>query len=180
MKKFAGLFTAITILTSTALSQTRDLTGRIIEQNGEPVPFATVNIKDTKNSVAANSDGAFYIKGKTGDILVITAVNFEPKEFTVSAESYSNFVLTRTSNALPDVAVTTAFGIKREQRITPYSTQVITSDAINIIPQTNLNDALVGKIAGVQFRSQSEAKLNSQTFARVRGGLLLSGDAAPI
>src|SRR6476660_538154 len=121
MKKFAVLFTAITILTSTALSQTRDLTGRITEQNGQPVAFATVYIKGTKNSVAANNDGAFYIKGKTGDILVITAVNFGPKEFTVSAESDFSCVLTRTSNVLPDVAVTTAFGIKREQRITPYS-----------------------------------------------------------
>jgi len=179
MRKFAIIIALAMIIQSPALSQIRNLTGKIVEQNGEPVAFATVNIKGTKNSVAANNDGAFYIKGKTGDILVITAVNFESKEFTVSAESYFNFVLTRLSNALPDVAVTTAFGIKREQRITPYSTQIITSDVVNIIPQTNLNDALAGKIAGVQFRAQSGAKLNSQTFARVRGGLLLSGDAGP-
>ncbi|HEY6977785.1 MAG TPA: TonB-dependent receptor plug domain-containing protein, partial [Chitinophagaceae bacterium] len=179
MRKFATIIALAMIIQSPALPQLRNLTGRIIEQNGEPVAFATINIKGTKNSVAANNDGVFYIKGKTGDTLVVTAVNFETKEITINAQSYFSCVLTRTSNALPNVAVTTAFGIKREQRTAPYSAQVITSDEINIIPQTNLNDALVGKIAGVQFRTQSGAKLNSQTFARVRGGLLLSGDAAP-
>jgi TonB-linked SusC/RagA family outer membrane protein len=57
---------------------------------------------------------------------------------------------------------------------------VIKSDQINIIPQTNINDALAGKIAGVQFRSQSGTKLDNQSFARIRGGLLLGGDAGPI
>src|SRR3954453_5566176 len=100
MRRFASLIAVTIFVVSTALPQVRNLTGRIIEQNGEPVAFATVNIKGTKNSIAANNDGVFYIKAAIGDTLVVTAVNFESKEFKVSAESYLNFVLSRTSNVL--------------------------------------------------------------------------------
>ena len=179
MKKSPCLFITAILIHSYIFSQAQTFTGRIIEQDGKPVPFATVKINGSGNSVIADEQGIFNIKAKTNDTLIISAVNFQMHRFVVGAATNFYITLVRTENALTPVTVTTAFGIKKERRTTPYSVQVITSDEINIIPQTNLNDALVGKIAGVQFRTQSGAKLNSQTFARVRGGLLLSGDAAP-
>lgn len=153
--------------------------GRIIEENGQPVPFATVSVKNVNSSVLANEQGVFIIKAKATDTLIISAINLQTKQIVAAEVTNANITLVRYANVLNPVMVTTAFDLKKEQRTAPYSAQLITSDVINIIPQTNLNDALVGKIAGVQFRTQSGAKLNSQTFARVRGGLLLSGDAAP-
>jgi TonB-dependent SusC/RagA subfamily outer membrane receptor len=50
---------------------------------------------------------------------------------------------------------------------------------LNVIRQPNLNNALAGKVAGVQFRGQSSAKLNDQGFLRIRGGgSLTDGDGA--
>jgi len=179
MKLIVSLILITTASHLTALSQILSFRGRAIEENGMPVPFATISVKGLKNSIVANDQGAFIIKAKANDTLIISAINFQIKEIIAGSIANSNITLLRNANALNPVMVTIAFDIKKEQRTTPYSAQVITSDVINIIPQTNLNDALVGKVAGIQFRTQSGAKLNSQTFARVRGGLLLSGDAAP-
>ena len=90
------------------------------------------------------------------------------------------FRVKRSGQALSEVVVSTAFGIKRSERTTPFSAQVVKTEALNLIPQTNLADALAGKVAGVQFRTQSPSKLNSQSFARIRGGLNVSGDVSPI
>ena len=121
----------------------------------------------------------FVIKTAMGTSLVISSVGYANKEVSVNSETVT-ISMVRTQETISEVVVTTAFNIKKDQRTTPFSAQVIKADALNIIPQSNLNDALAGKVAGVQFRSQSGAKLNSQSFARIRGGLLLSGDAGAI
>lgn len=179
MRKIVSL--AVFLLSALfAVAQTHGVNGKVTDQNGEPVPFATISVKGTRVAVAATADGSFRLNASNSDVLIVSAVNFQTKEVTVGAENNITIALVRTSQNLTEVVVTTAFNVKKDVRTTPYSAQVIKADALNIIPQTNLNDALAGKVAGVQFRSQSGTKLNSQAFARIRGGLLLSGDAGPL
>lgn len=70
---------------------------------------------------------------------------------------------------LKEVVVTSAFGIKRTARSVSSNVQNLTGDQVNTIRQTNVNDALAGKIAGAQVRSQSLAKLGAETTIRLRG-----------
>ncbi|MEP6847098.1 MAG: carboxypeptidase-like regulatory domain-containing protein, partial [Panacibacter sp.] len=168
MSKYICLI-LLSVFCLSAFSQKNLISGKIAESNGEPVPFATVKIKSSKTETLANDLGDFYIKANSGDTLIISAINFKQQEILLAEILLLNVVLIRNENSLPAVIVSTAFDIKKEQRTAPYAAQVIPSEVINLIPQTNLNDALAGKIAGVQFRSQSGAKLNSQAFARVRG-----------
>jgi outer membrane receptor protein involved in Fe transport len=178
MGKSACVLILTIVIYFSAYTQRIKYTGKITEQNGQPVPFATILIRDSNTSAIANSDGIFTLQASEKNILVVSAVNFEAHKITLTLQQNLNIVLTREIKILPEV-ITTAFGIKREQATTPYSAQVMPLDVINIIPQTNLNDALAGKIAGAQSRSQSGVKLNSQTFIRIRGGLSLGGDAGP-
>lgn len=154
--------------------------GKITEPDGKPVSFAGITIKGKQQSVIAKADGSFIIKAGSADTLVISAVNFATTAYHIQTGANALYVLTPLPNRLPDVVVASAFDTRQKQQNTTYNTQVITDEVLNIIPQLNLNDALAGKIAGVQTRSQSGAKLNSQGFLRVRGGLLLGGDAAPL
>lgn len=179
MRKIVSFLFLLLLSASVALAQSRSITGKVVDENGNPVPFASVKVKDGKSGVSADANGVFVIKAALGSNLVISSVGYASKEVTVNAETVT-IPMVRTQETISEVVVTTAFNIKKDQRTTPYSAQVIKSDALNIIPQSNLNDALAGKVAGVQFRSQSGAKLNSQSFARIRGGLLLSGDAGAI
>jgi TonB-dependent SusC/RagA subfamily outer membrane receptor len=75
--------------------------------------------------------------------------------------------------------VVTSLGINREKRSTTYSTQFIRGDELNFIPHTNIVDALAGKVAGVQVRSQSDALLNQTDQLRIRGGISLN-DVEPL
>ncbi|QEC66972.1 SusC/RagA family TonB-linked outer membrane protein [Panacibacter ginsenosidivorans] len=180
MRKIVSFLLLLLLSTSIAIAQTRNITGKVTDENGSPIPFVSVKVKDGKTGVSADANGVFIIKASMGSTLVISSVGYTEKEVTVNAESISVTLARDTKSTISEVVVTTAFNIKKDQRTTPFSTQVIKSDALTIIPQSNLNDALAGKIAGVQFRSQSGAKLNSQSFARIRGGLLLSGDVGAI
>lgn len=179
MRKIVSFFILLLLSSTIALAQTRSITGKVIDESGNPVPFASVKVKDGKTGVSSDANGTFTIKTSFGSVLVFSSVGFANKEVTINSESVT-VSLTRSQETISEVVVTTAFNIKKDQRTTPFSTQVIKSETLNLIPQSNLNDALAGKVAGVQFRSQSGAKLNSQSFARIRGGLSLSGDVGAI
>jgi len=181
MRKFLSLLGAILLCTTLAFAQQKAVSGRVTDESGNPIPFASITLKGKKSGVTADADGNYIINNvKPGDILVISALGRSPKEVSVGAGNMPLVALDRSANAnLQEVVVTGAFGVKKSQRTTAYSSQVINADNLNIVRQTNVNNALAGKVAGVQSKSQSGAKLNSETFLRIRGGLLL-GDMPPI
>jgi TonB-linked SusC/RagA family outer membrane protein len=179
MRKKIPLFIALLTWSVVVLSQVRSFTGKITDEKGDPVPFASIKVKAGNAAVVADANGEFTIRVSPKTVLEISSLGFAPKEITAEGSS-RQVQLAKSATTISEVVVTGAFGIKRSQRNTAFSSQVITSENLNITPQTNLADALSGKIAGVQFRSQSGAKLNSQTAARIRGGLALGGDLAPL
>lgn len=181
MRKIASLFVTAILCSVLVFAQNRNISGTVTDASGKAIPFASVTVKGTKNGVTADADGKFTIKGvASGTVLVISSVGFDDREITVGTSDNLSISMTPTAGSnLTEVVVSSAFGIKKSQRVTPYSSQVIKSDQLNIIPQTNVVEGLAGKVAGVQVRAQSNAKLNDADFLRIRGGLSL-GDVGPI
>ena len=176
MKKIVSLFTVLLLgLSLVATAQTHPVTGTVTDAKGAPVPFSSVIIKGTKQGVTADADGRFLIKAKTGDILEVMAQGLFKKEVPVTNASSVAVILDRNEKeTLEEVVVTTAFEIKKSSRTTPYSAQTISADNLNLIRQPNLNNALAGKIAGVQFRGQSPVALDRDAVLRIRGGSTLN------
>lgn len=175
MRKIASLLSVLMLLCTLALGQTRTVTGVVRDDKGDPIPFATIQEVGTNNATQADQNGRFTISVSENAQLSISSTGFTARTFPASGD-LSNISLVRAEGQLQEVVVTTAFGVTRSQRVTPYSAQVIDRGQLGIIPQTNLNNALAGKIAGVQFRGQSPMKLNTQGSLRLRGGLALGGD----
>src|SRR6478735_8769061 len=77
-----------------ALSQNRQVTGIVKNQNGDPVPSASVFQKGTKNGTAADESGNFKIN-VTGNnpVLVISSVGFNSFELRIGNENSYNVVL---------------------------------------------------------------------------------------
>ena len=177
MRKIVPMLALLLFFGATVNAQTVAVQGKVSDVSG-PVANATIQEKGTKNIVKADANGVFNIRVKQGATLTISAIGHDNTEVTASS-TYMNVDLKARADELQEVMVTTAFNVKKSQRTTPFSSQVIKSDQLNVIRQPNLNNALAGKVAGVQFRGQSAAKLNDQGFLRIRGGGSLN-DVAPI
>lgn len=145
------------------------ITGKITDANGSPVSFGTVKIKGTHSGVSADANGTYSLKLRKGDVLQISAAGFSETEFRVGDALILSTVLEKSTSELTEVVVTSAFGIKRSVRSTSSNVQNLTGDQINTIRQTNVNNALAGKVAGAQVGSQSVAKLGAETTIRLRG-----------
>lgn len=177
MRKSLTLLAASLLFSIATFAQTVLVQGQVTDDRG-PVPNATVQEKGTKNITRADELGKFSFKVKQGAIVVVTAVGHTPFEFAATT-GFQNVKIATVAGELEEVFVTSAFGVKKSQRTTPFSSQVINTEQLNVIRQPNLNNALAGKVAGVQFRGQSSAKLNDQGFLRIRGGgSLTDGDGA--
>ena len=129
MKKSAllGWMVLLFSVPSVLFAQTKTITGNVTNGNGEPVPLATVQQKGTKNAVTSNDQGGFSITvtGKN-PVLVITSVNYQQQQITVSNESNFNIVLTQSADQLSEVVVT-ALGITRQKKSLGYSAQSVDS-----------------------------------------------------
>ena len=181
MKKMSSLFVLLLCICNMASAQTRPVTGTVTDKKGQAIPFASIIVKGTRTGVTADAEGRFIIKAKAGDVLEIESQGQIKKEISVTSDNSVTVVMDRNEKeTLAEVVVTTAFEIKKSARTTPYSAQTISSDNLNLIRQPNLNNALAGKVAGVQFRGQSPIALDRDALLRIRGGSTLSGDAGPI
>lgn len=179
MRRFLSLFTMLMLCGVLAFAQTRVVSGKVTDTDGNPVAFATINIKGSSVGLSADANGAFSIKAKSGDILVISGTGFKAVEMPVGTLTVINAVLEKTATELKEVVVTGAFGTKRAARSTASNVQNVSGDQLNTVRQNNLNNALAGKVAGAQVRSQSAAKLGVETQVRLRGenGLTSGGGA---
>jgi len=172
MRKSVGLACILLLTAVVSWAQTK-ISGTVRDQNGDPVPFATVKVKDSKVSVAADVNANFTIPAKSGDVLVISAVGIDPSEITVGAESVITATVNRTSGTITDVVVTTALGIKRSKNELPYAAQQVTGADISGNRGSNFISSLSGKASGVEVRQNNT--MGGSTNIVLRGAKSLTG-----
>jgi carboxypeptidase-like protein len=92
---------------------TKDISikGKVIDENNQPVPFATITEKGKKNAVAANADGYFSIvieKNNSEVTLTVSAVGLETTDQEINfSQDSTMIVMMRMNNVLAgDVVVT--------------------------------------------------------------------------
>jgi TonB-linked SusC/RagA family outer membrane protein len=180
MRKSICFLTGILILHAIAFSQNKqELSGKITDASGIPVPFLTVNIKGTKRSVVANENGSFSINAKPGDILVITGVDLKTKEVEVTGSSEINIQVERINQNLSEVIVTTALGLKKESRTLGYSTATLNSEVVNLSKPLNPMVSLIGQVSGAQVSIINNG-VDPQVRVQLRGERHLFDDNQPL
>src|SRR5687767_5206886 len=127
MRKILSLLVALT-LSVMAFAQNRQISGRIIDDKGDPIPFASIKIKKTKIGTTADEAGNFKLEVPQNAILEISAAGAENRDIpTAGAGDVFNISLTRTSNELQTVVVTTSLGIKRQAKELGYAAATVTA-----------------------------------------------------
>lgn len=126
------------------------VSGRILDENGEPLPGVNVRIKDTHSGVVTNVDGTFSIP-VTGEhpILVFSFIGMQNQEIRISRETQNPLIIEMRSDiAMMDEVIVTGYqNIKRENATGSY--QLITSQDMDSRYTTDIVSNLEGKIPGL-------------------------------
>lgn len=172
MRKILALVALLVLYSVLGMGQTKTITGKVTDDLGNPVPFATVKIKGTTRGVAADAQGNFTMQAQPNDVLVVSAVSFGDIELTVGTDSNVQAVLKGQDN-LSEVVVT-ALGIRRQKNTLPYAAQQISGEDISKVRTGNAASALSGKISGLQIIQGNG--IGGSTNIVIRGAKSLTGN----
>ncbi|RTL59941.1 MAG: SusC/RagA family TonB-linked outer membrane protein [Sphingobacteriales bacterium] len=176
MRKFLTVLTVL-LFSCVVYAQNRTISGKVTDDGGTPVSFASIKIKGSKKGVAADANGFFSIPvEKTGDItLVVSAQGFDEREVAVGSDNVVNVTLKRAANQLQEVVVTTALNVKRQPKSIGYAAANVTPAQITSSKAFNLGQALTNKVSGLTVYNTSAA-VNAAPRIVLRGLRSITGD----
>jgi TonB-linked SusC/RagA family outer membrane protein len=142
------------------------VTGVVSDDQGLPLPGATVLEQGTTNGVSTDFDGNFSIEVAEGQTLEISFVGYQTAQVVVGSSDTVNVSL-QQGNQLEEVVVT-SLGIKREKQALGYAVSEVASDALEQRAEGDIGRVLAGKASGVQITNQSGIS-GSGTSIIIRG-----------
>ncbi|MDB5236401.1 MAG: SusC/RagA family TonB-linked outer membrane protein, partial [Hymenobacter sp.] len=143
-----------------------------------PLPGVTVLVKGTTTGSTTGSDGRYSVQAAPGATLVFSFIGYAPQERTVPADGSIDVGLKESTTGLDEVVVT-AYNIAQEKRTLVTSVQEVKSKDIIDSRQTNVVNALQGKVAGVNITSSGGSPGEGASII-IRGGTSLDGDNQPL
>ncbi|MBC9796827.1 SusC/RagA family TonB-linked outer membrane protein [Sinomicrobium sp. FJxs] len=161
-----------------SFAQEKTITGNVTDPGGVPLPGVNIVIKGTTTGTQTDFDGNYSITASEGQVLVFTYVGMTTEERTVATASAIDVQMIEDAQALEEVVVT-AMNIQRERSSVGSATTTVLSDDIVKGSQTNLSDALKGKVAGVVI-SNASTDPGSSSGVIIRGFSTLGGSNQPL
>ncbi|MEJ7644550.1 MAG: SusC/RagA family TonB-linked outer membrane protein [Chryseolinea sp.] len=142
-------FCAWVLLVCSANAQTT-VTGRVTSgEDTNPLPGVNILVKGTTVGTISDADGKFTITVPTSEsILLFSFVGYQVEEISLSGRTSVDVALSVDSQQLSEVVVT-ALGIERETRDLGYAVQEVNGDDLTKARETNIGNALAGRVAGV-------------------------------
>jgi TonB-linked SusC/RagA family outer membrane protein len=165
------------LLSVSGFSQTMDVTGRVTDEKGNPVPGATVSVKGTSQAVVTNENGYYGIKAKKGATLTFSYIGFTPADHVVNSASV-NASITSSSKELNEVVVT-ALGIKKEKKALGYSITEVKGTELTEARSVNVANSLEGKVAGLNITGTATGPGGSSRIT-IRGDASLTQNNQPL
>ena len=173
-KNLLSLLLLMLVCVQMAFAQAK-VTGTVVDANFEPLTGASVQLKGASVAVATDIDGKFTINAKSGQTLVVSYVGFLTKEVEVPASLTLTVTLEENNQLLDEVVVV---GVSMKKSDLTGSVSHIDSDVLTQKPTITLNDALAGRVAGVNVGKASSPSESSSI--KIRGTNTINSGSAPI
>jgi TonB-linked SusC/RagA family outer membrane protein len=158
-----------------------NIKGKILNEQGEPIPGATITIKGGNQQTSTNENGEFRLNG-VDEIelnIIVTSINYEPEEVNWQGESELNVKLKQHISELNKVQVLSTGYQKISKDKTPGSFVKIDNELLNRRVSTNVIDRLEGITSGLLFNKNVNPGLN-QTNMSIRGRSTIYANANPL
>lgn len=142
------------------------ISGKIVDQNNDPMIGVSVLEKGTSNGTITDFDGNYVLPLKRAATILYSYIGYISQERQVTAAGEHNITLKEDTKTLEEVVVV-GYGVQKKSSVTGAISQVKPEDMENRTVN-NAQQALQGKTAGVQIIQTSAAPGSSPTV-RVRG-----------
>ncbi|WP_303012752.1 TonB-dependent receptor [uncultured Bacteroides sp.] len=155
----------------------RHIKGIVVDENGLPLPGASVVVVGTTIGAGTNTQGEFNLVTRDKEFPVLRAsyIGYTPAEYKITPQDSSNRIVIRlqpTQSSLEEVVVT---GTRTEKPLkdVPVLTRVIGQKEIQALNPMDIETLLQYELPGIQFSYNSMSKLPEITYQGMSGEYLL-------
>jgi TonB-linked SusC/RagA family outer membrane protein len=164
--------------TPTVATADRTLTGRVTDEKNESLPGVSVLLKGTQRGTVTDADGRYRIDVPDGGAtLVFSFVGYLSQEVRVGNQTSIDLSLKADSKVLDEIVVI-GYGTTRKSDLTGSVASVKQSE-LQERPVPSLNQALQGRMAGVQVNNNS-GRPGGRTTVRIRGFSSINSSNNPL
>lgn len=177
MRKFTCLLIVFLSGFFGAYAQSFSVSGTITDENKMPLLGVNVIVKNESRGTTTDFDGNYTVKNiSSGDVLQFSYLGFQTQEITVNDQQTINVTLQTDSEALNEVVVI-GYGTQSRKEITG-AVSVVGSETIEDLNPARVEQALQGRVAGVNITSTSGSPGSASTI-NIRG-ISTNGDNRPL
>src|SRR5436190_8053800 len=153
MRKFF-LFLCMLCLEISLLAQTKQVTGKVTDENGVPLNSISVHLKNSRTGVTTRIDGTYSLNVPENATLVFTGIGYLPKEVSVAGQTNVDVNLAIDAVSMREVVVT-GTGVATEKKKLSIDVASVNNKDFSKSAILSIDQALVGKIAGAQIQTPS-------------------------
>jgi len=162
-----------------AAQERSEITGTVTSANdGAPLPGANVSVPGTTIGTATDAQGQYTLRVPAdADSLRFSFVGFQAQTVAIAGRSTIDVALAPGAQQLGEVVVV-GYGEQEERDVTGV-VEKVGSQNLNQSANVSPDQALAGKVAGVQISASSGAP-GSQSYIRIRGATSVNADSQPL
>lgn len=178
------LLAATTSLVS-AMAQTPGniVTGKVTDENGEPLAGVNVVLRGTLTGDATNLDGNFTVKlgQRASAVLDFSYIGFASESRTVTSGTKNLLVVMKEDASLNEAVVQGYGRVQKKEDLVGSVYQVNSKDLENK-PLTRVENLLEGMVPGliIQPNNDSPTSVRTRYQVRIRGDASLSASNEPL
>ncbi|TKC05528.1 TonB-dependent receptor [Pedobacter polaris] len=176
-KKFTLFIVLLCCGMGFAMAQDITVSGQVKDQQGLPIPGASVQVKGTNLGASTAANGTFTLKAPANATLTFSFMGFKSIEEAVNNRTSIYVTMSEDNNQLNEVVVV-GYGTQVKKDLTTAVVSVSAKDIENQ-PVTNPLQAIQGKAAGVQIISQS-GKPGAGVAVSIRGNTSITASNSPL
>ena len=178
MRKLLLLLTGVVLFATHAMAQ-RTVTGKVTDENGKPVPNASVLVKGTTTGTVTKADGSYSLTvPANAKALIFSSVDMTTMEISIGVNKTVNATLRAEETALTEVVVT-ALGFTTLKDKNPNASSTVKGAALKASGETSILSALSSKASGVQV-TRTTGDPGSSVYVQIRGQSTISSSVQPL
>jgi len=163
-----------------ALAQNTVISGKVTDENADPLPNVSVVIKGTTIGTATSANGTYQLNvpKASGNTLVFSFVGFTDKEITQTQGNTINVQMEKTNQSL-DAVVVVGYGTQKRKDVTG-SIVSVDKQRLENMPNSNFAQALEGALPGVSINTNGGGAEGNNVSIIIRGQKSINGSRSPL
>ncbi|QKJ31936.1 SusC/RagA family TonB-linked outer membrane protein [Mucilaginibacter mali] len=152
--------------------------GTVKDSKNQPIPGATVKVKETGKAAASDINGNYTISAAANNTLVFSSVGYTSIEERVGNRTTINAVLADDSKQLSDVVVI-GYGTRAQKDVTGAITSV-KAEKLEVENPASIADLIKGNVAGITVALNVSPKGGGTGDLQIRGKATLTASSSPL